>query len=195
MATVYDASECISSIEWRLSSTCSERVINQMMELGGAHFGLFGPSPQRGRRRRRGEARAAILALLSEQPMHGYELMHQIDVRTRGMWRPSPGVIYPALQMLKNDGLVADEEVDGRRVFSLSDAGRTEADRDSMNSSLEQIAGSADPAVFELRDAALQVGAAVTQIAQSGRRRQIERALEVLSDTRRRLYSILGDGD
>ena len=170
-------------------------VINQMMELGGVHFGLFGPSPQRGRRRRRGEARAAILALLSEQPMHGYELMHQIDVRTRGMWRPSPGVIYPALQMLKNDGLVADEEVDGRRVFSLSDAGRTEADRDSMNSSLEQIAGSADPAVFELRDAALQVGAAVTQIAQSGRRRQIERALEVLSDTRRRLYSILGDGD
>jgi hypothetical protein len=97
--------------------------------------------------------------------------------------------------MLKNEGLVADKEVDGRRVFSLSDAGRTEAVRDSMNFSLEQIAGSADPAVFELRDAALQVGAAVTQIAQSGRRRQTERALEVLSDTRRRLYSILGDGD
>jgi DNA-binding PadR family transcriptional regulator len=156
---------------------------------------LFGPSPQGGRCWRRGEARAAILALLAEQPMHGYEIMQQLSIRTRGMWRPSPGVIYPALRMLKNEGLVVDEDVDGRRVFSLSEAGRVEAGRDSINSSLEHIVASADPAVLKLRDAALEVGAAVTQIAQSGRPGQKGRALEVLTDTRRRLYSILGDGD
>ena len=169
--------------------------MTQMTEPGGTYLGLFETFPQRGRRRRRGDARAAILALLAEQPMHGYEIMQQIDVRTQGMWRPSPGVIYPALQMLKNDGLVADENADGRRVFSLSDAGRAEANRDSMNSPLDRIVKSADPAVLELRDAALKVGGAVTQIAQSGTRRQKERALVALKDTRRLLYSILGDGD
>jgi DNA-binding PadR family transcriptional regulator len=170
-----------------------DEVIIQPMDPGGMY--LFGPFPQGGRRRRRGEARAAILALLAEQPMHGYQIMQQLNIRTRGMWRPSPGVIYPALQMLKNEGLVVDEDIDGRRVFSLSDAGRVEADRDSINSSLEHVVASADPAVLELRDAALEVGAAVTHIAQSGRPGQIERALEVLTDARRRLYSILGDGD
>jgi DNA-binding PadR family transcriptional regulator len=179
--------------EWRLPSIWVDEVMIRPMDPGGMY--LFGPSPQGGRRRRRGEARAAILALLAEQPMHGYEIMQQLNVRTRGMWRPSPGVIYPALRMLKNDGLVTDEDIDGRRVFSLSEAGRVEANRDSMNSSLEQIVESADPAVLKLRDAALQVGAAVTQIAQSGRPGQKVRALEVLTDTRRRLYSILGDGD
>ena len=156
---------------------------------------LFGSSPQGGRRRRRGEARAAILALLAEQPMHGYEIMQQLNVRTGGMWRPSPGVVYPTLRMLKNEGLVVDEDIGGRRVFSLSEAGRAELNRDSMNSSLEQIVKSIDSSVLELRDGALQVGAAVTQIARSGKRRQKAQALEVLADTRRRLYSILADGD
>jgi DNA-binding PadR family transcriptional regulator len=172
-----------------------DEVMTRMVGPEGRYLGLFGPSPQGGRRRRRGEARAVILALLAEQPMHGYEIMQQLNVRTRGMWRPSPGVIYPALRMLKNEGLVVDEDVDGRRVFSLSETGRAEADRDSINSSLEHINKGADPAVLELRDAALQVGAAVTQIAQSGKPSQKGRALEVLTDARRRLYSILADGD
>jgi DNA-binding PadR family transcriptional regulator len=156
---------------------------------------LFGPPAQGGRRRRRGEARAAILALLAEQPMHGYEIMQQLNLRTGGMWRPSPGVVYPALRMLKDEGLVSDEDVDGRWVFSLSEAGRARVNRDSMHSSLERIVESVDPAVLELRDAALQMGASVTQIAQSGRPRQKGRAIDVLKDARRRLYSILADGD
>ena len=86
----------------------------------------------RGRHRvRRGDVRSAILALLDDRPMHGYEMIQELEERTGGRWTPSAGSIYPTLQLLEDEGLVTAEEVDGRKVYSLTDSGRrpSRADR------------------------------------------------------------------
>ena len=98
--------------------------------FGPPDFLFFGGGRGRGRgRRSRGNVRAAILALLAERPMHGYEMIQELETRTGGVWRPSPGSIYPTLQLLEEEGLIAGEDVDGRRRFALTDAGRPEAER------------------------------------------------------------------
>jgi len=79
-----------------------------------------------GGRARRGDVRAAILALLTEKPMHGYEMIQELDERTSGAWKPSPGSVYPTLTMLEDEGLVTAVESDGKRRYTLTDAG-TEA--------------------------------------------------------------------
>lgn len=103
-------------------------------EHEGGHRRGFGPGgggPRgrgpggRGRRgRARGDIRAAVLVLLAEQPRHGYDLIQAVDERTAGAWRPSPGSIYPILQVLEDEGLIGVETVDGRKTASLTDAGR-----------------------------------------------------------------------
>src|ERR1700744_5439674 len=94
----------------------------------------FGPGPGRGRggpRARRGDVRAAVLALLADRPMHGYEMIKEIEERTEGAWTPSAGSIYPTLQMLDDEGLIRGEETDGKRRFSLTDEGRSEHEEKS----------------------------------------------------------------
>src|SRR6266511_2215675 len=94
--------------------------------FGGQAFGPpWGPPPRwRGPKARRGDVRAAILAVLAEQPMNGYQIIQEIAERSGGVWKPSPGSIYPTLQQLEDEGLVtADAEV-GRRTFTLTDEGR-----------------------------------------------------------------------
>jgi DNA-binding PadR family transcriptional regulator len=156
----------------------------------GFGFGLRGRGP-RGRARR-GNVRAAILALLAERPMHGYEMIQELATRTNGMWQPSPGSIYPALQLLEDEGLIASQQTEGKRLYSLTDAGRAEAERQpSAQTPWDQMTAGVDPAMFGLRDAAFQVGVAVMQVAQAGTEGQQAEALEILTETRRRLYSIL----
>src|SRR5919202_1879353 len=93
-------------------------------------LGPWGPPFGRGAPRvRRGNVRAAILALLAERPMHGYEIIQELEARTSGLWRPSAGSIYPTLQQLEDEGLVVGTESEGRRRYVLTDAGRTEAER------------------------------------------------------------------
>ena len=174
---------------------------------GGPPFGPFGGPPFGGfgrgrggrgawRRQPRGNVRAAILALLAERPMHGYEMIQELDARTGGVWRPSPGSVYPTLQLLEDEGLIASREAEGKRLYSLTDQGRAEADRDpSASAPWEQVAEGADPAALRLRDAAFQVGAAVMQVAHAGTQEQQGQALEVLNDARRRLYAILAGSD
>src|SRR6187455_1171809 len=91
----------------------------------GRHEMRGGRGHGRGRHRvRRGDVRSAILALLDDRPMHGYEMITELEERTGGAWRPSAGSIYPTLQLLEDEGLVRAEDVEGKRVFSLTDAGR-----------------------------------------------------------------------
>ena len=94
---------------------------------GGYGTGGYG-GHGRGRMTRRGDVRAAILALLAEKPMHGYQVISELDARTEGRWRPSAGSIYPTLQLLEDEGLVTGEESGGKRRFSLTDAGRADAE-------------------------------------------------------------------
>jgi len=152
--------------------------------------------PGGGRRGRRGDVRAALLALLTEQPMHGYEMIQELDQRTGGIWRPSPGSVYPTLQLLEDEGLIVSEQTDGRKRFTLSDEGRDEATRAAERAPWSEFA---DPAAVssarEFRDAAGGIMNALREVGTAGNESQRTQALEVLKETKRKLYAILaGEG-
>jgi DNA-binding PadR family transcriptional regulator len=167
--------------------------------------GPFGP-PRfggRGPRVRRGDVRAAILDLLAEgQPWNGYQIIQEIGSRTQGLWRPSAGSVYPALQLLEDEGLIstqAAEATDGRtRTFTLTDQGRAYVEEHAaeLRASWDAVTGSVDASEVQLRDTVKQVMVAVSQVAQAGSPAQIQQAGKILTDTRRALYRILAaDGD
>lgn len=162
---------------------------------GGPPFGPGGGRHHRGGRARRGNVRAAILALLGERPMHGYEMIQELANRTGGVWRPSPGSVYPALQMLEDEGLISSHEAEGKRLFSLTEAGRAEAEQGSTQTPWDEVTEGVDPTNLKLRDTAFQVGAAVMQVATAGSEAQKAKALEVLGEARRRIYSILAEDE
>ena len=153
-----------------------------------------GPRRQRGQRAR-GDVRSAVLALLAEEPMHGYQIIQEIDRRSGGSWKPSPGSVYPTLQQLEDEGLVRAQEQDGRRVYRLTDDGqRVAADRAEEFATLwDGVAPSEDDT--QLGDLIFQVGAAFVHVARTGTPEQMAEARKVLARTRADLYRILGDQD
>jgi DNA-binding PadR family transcriptional regulator len=149
-----------------------------------------------GGRARRGDVRAAILALLAERPMHGYEVIRELGERTGGVWQPSPGSVYPTLQMLEDEGLVSVEEADGRKRYTLTDEGRAEAERRSSEPTpWDEVTRGADPGTVDLRRAVFQTLGAVRQVAESGTPEQVERVRQILGETRKKLYSILAEDE
>lgn len=162
----------------------------------GPAFGPRGRGGRGGRRTRRGNVRAAILALLAERPMHGYEMIQELESRTGGLWRPSPGSIYPTLQLLEDEGLVAGRESGGKRLFALTDSGRPDADAAARPAPpWEEITADAGAAATHVHAAMGQLALALRQVMHAGDEKQRERALEVINDARRRLYGILADDD
>ena len=156
----------------------------------GHPFGRFG------QRARRGLIRAAVLTLLNERPMHGYEIMQQLEERSGGHWRPSPGSVYPTLQMLEDQGLVRNEEVEGKRVFSLTEQGKAEAEKVAGEEGAAPWAqeGSAEPR-HKLRQAVFQLGGAAKQVGMSGSDAQVVEALAILAEARKRLYTLLAESE
>jgi DNA-binding PadR family transcriptional regulator len=145
-----------------------------------------------GGRARRGNVRVALLTLLAERPMHGYEMIQELDSRTGGAWRPSPGSVYPTLQLLEDEGLVSATEVDGRRTFAITDAGRQVlTERGADRPPWEEFTAGLDPSVFRLGDEVRQLVAAVFQVGQTGTAEQRSEAEAILAEARRRLYGIL----
>jgi DNA-binding PadR family transcriptional regulator len=157
----------------------------------GGRGGPGGPGGRRGggRRARRGDVRAAALALLLERPMHGYEMIGELSDRTNGIWTPSPGSVYPTLQMLEDEGLVTAEEVDGTRRYALTDTGREKAGEASGPAPWERFAGDAEEAA--LAAALDSLVPAVRQVHAVGTAEQQTRATELLVETRRKVYEIL----
>jgi DNA-binding PadR family transcriptional regulator len=164
---------------------------------GGPFFsGRGDPVFGRGRRVGRGDIRAAILALLAEESMHGYQIIRELSERTDGAWTPSPGSVYPTLQQLEDEELVVEQKSEsGRRVYALTDAGRAQADALPKPAPWEQIAAAAHGEEGDLRGLVFQVLNAVRNVAASGTPAQIEAAQEVLRTTRRSLYRILAEDD
>jgi DNA-binding PadR family transcriptional regulator len=160
-------------------------------------FGPGGPGHhhhRRGPRARRGDVRAALLLLISEHAQNGYQLIQEIERRTDGIWKPSPGSVYPALQQLEDEGLVHTVEFEGKRTYELTPEGReyVESHRDELGDPFAAATGGMDENVMDLRGLMFQVGAAAMQVAAAG---HTEEARKILADTRRALYKILAEDE
>ena len=158
--------------------------------------GVEGMPRGRGRGRGRvprGDTRAAVLLLLAEQPMHGYQLMQAIADRTGGRWTPSPGAIYPTISQLEDEALVTVTADSGRKLVSLTDAGREHVDagRDAWP---DPFAGydAAGPGA-DLRGLLEELHGAVRQVGRAGTDAQRAAAAKILGDARRSLYLLLAD--
>src|ERR1700733_12139558 len=154
-----------------------------------------GPGPGRppAPKASRGDVRAAILALLREGPRNGYQIMSDIEEHSNGAWRPSPGAVYPALQLLADEGLIAGEESGSRRTFSLTEAGRQhiEEDPERARPAWEAMAQDEPGEMPGLFAQAARLGGSIVQLAHAGTPEQIRAAERLLEQTRRRMYQIL----
>jgi DNA-binding PadR family transcriptional regulator len=145
-------------------------------------------------RKRRGDVRAALLLLLAEGPRNGYQLMQEIEQRSGGSWRPSPGSIYPTLAQLEDEGLIRATEQDATKLFGITDPGREQ---------LQQRHGHSPPwvdddepeALADLRGQVKQLHVAAMQVGHAGSEAQVLAATKTLADARRRLYRILAEED
>jgi DNA-binding PadR family transcriptional regulator len=158
--------------------------------MGLGHHGFGGHG---GGRARRGDIRAAVLRLLSEQPMHGYQIIQELSARSDGAWTPSAGSIYPALQLLADEGLVTAEETGGKRVFSLTESGVAAVAETAEQPAPWEEAAQSDSGVAGLRHSTGQLMHAVFQIGKAGSAAQVTAAIEVINDARKKLYAILAE--
>jgi DNA-binding PadR family transcriptional regulator len=126
--------------------------------------------------------------------MHGYDLIRELEERSGGAWRPSPGSIYPTLQLLEDEGLVTGEERDGKRVYTITESGRAELEE-------RRTRGKGEPWEFgelgegfgQLRESGFQLASAALQVARTGSEAQRKQAAEILTDARRKLYALLAE--
>ena len=151
-----------------------------------------------GSRARRGDVRTAILDVLgaAAEPINGYQVIQQIAERSNGAWKPSPGSVYPTISQLQDEGLVEDAPT-GRKTLQLTDAGRERVTADA-----EEIASmwrafddaAAEDGSADLRQVIGQTVGAIIQVASTGTPDQRDKAVQILADTRRRLYGLLAEG-
>ena len=147
-----------------------------------------------GSRAGRGEVRSAVLALLAERPMHGYQIIREIEERSGGTWKPSAGSVYPTLQLLADEGLIGAEESNGRKIYSLTDAGREEMAGAGMSAPWESAGLASGSGFAALPKAGVELAQAASQVGRTGTPEQVQEAVAVLDDARRRLYAILAQG-
>jgi DNA-binding PadR family transcriptional regulator len=171
-------------------------------------FGLATQEPGRGPRVRRGDVRVAILAVLADEPLNGYQVIQQISDRTGGAWRPSPGSVYPTISQLEDEGLVEGDDARGRRTLTLSESGRAylaeHADEIAEvwapftrereeRPDRDDASGDSGPDFAALKPELGRVMNAVWQIITTGTDDQRRAAVGVLVEARRGLYRILAD--
>lgn len=155
-----------------------------------------------GTRMGRGDVRSAVLALLAEKPMHGYQIIREIEERSGGSWKPSAGSVYPTLQLLADEGLISAEESNGRKTYALTEEGRAAAEEagpapwdtdgdSSANAGKTGPFGGHNPFDGDLPKAGVALAQAAAQVRRTGTPEQVKEAVTVLEDARRRLYSIL----
>lgn len=144
-----------------------------------------------GTRAGRGEVRAAVLALLAEQSMHGYQIIREIEERSGGSWKPSAGSVYPMLQLLADEGLISAEESNGRKTYTLTAAGREEAAGAETSMPWEAKDSKSGSGFAALSKSGVELAQAAAQVGRTGSPDQVKQAVTVLDEARRRLYSIL----
>ncbi|HEX4862634.1 MAG TPA: PadR family transcriptional regulator [Acidimicrobiales bacterium] len=141
---------------------------------------------------RRGDIRVALLRALLDGPAHGYEIISRLEEKSGGLWRPSPGSVYPTLQLLEEQDLLRSQEDNGKRVYELTDAGRAEVESSEAAQfpweGREGLSGRK-----ALRLALAQLALATKQVDAAGNGDLVERAAEVLKEARHKLYQILAE--
>jgi len=152
---------------------------------------------------RRGDIRTALLGALAEGPGHGYEIINRLEEKSGGMWRPSPGSVYPTLQMFEDEGLVRSEERDGKRVYELTDAGRAEAEARAEkfgSAPWEDWSEGLHEGIRGLVKAGEKLGPllrplmmAMRQVVMNADQTKFERAGEVLKKATKEIYQILSE--
>lgn len=147
-----------------------------------------------GSRAGRGEVRSAVLALLAERPMHGYQIIREIEERSGGSWKPSAGSVYPTLQLLADEGLIRAEESNGRKIYSLTEAGRESVSGADASAPWDSAAPASGGGFAALPKAGVELAQAASQVGRTGTPEQVQEAVAVLDDARRRLYAILAKG-
>ena len=164
----------------------------------GRGFG-YGPegSMGRGPRRGRGDVRTAALLLLLERPMHGYEMILEIRERSGEAWSPSPGAIYPTIQLLSDEGLITTHDEDGKKVSSLTETGRVAAQElaSTKTAPWDEASNDAGEGAPSLRHAIHHLMMATKQVAMAGTDAQRQRATELLDETRRKIYALLASDE
>ena len=143
-------------------------------------------------RMRRGDVRAAIIRLLAESPMHGYQIIHEIETRSGGAWKPSPGSIYPALQLLADEGLIVSHEAEGRRTHSLTESGRAMAESESTVTAPWVTGSDREPGPRgALAMAGITVARAAADVARKAKEEKILEATSVLDEAAKKLRAML----
>lgn len=160
---------------------------------GGPGFGPRG----RGSRARRGDVRAAALLLLEERPNNGYGLMQEIEERSDGLWRPSPGAVYPALAQLEDEGLIRSVERDAKKLYELTDEGRAhvEEHREHLGTPWKTVGEDAPEGLGSMRRQFGQLAMAMEQVVRGGSPEQIAAARKILDDARKAMYRLLAGDD
>lgn len=147
-----------------------------------------------GTRAGKGEVRAAVLALLAERPMHGYQIIREIEERSGGSWKPSAGSVYPTLQLLADEGVISAEESNGRKIYSLTEAGREEVAGGPGAVPWGAAGPAAGAGSGSLPKAGIELAQAAAQVGRTGSPDQVQQAVTVLEEARRRIYAILAQG-
>jgi len=158
--------------------------------MAGHPHGFGGPGSQRARR---GDVRTAVLRLLAEKPMHGYQIIQELSQRSAGAWSPSAGSVYPTLQLLADEGLVSAEESGGKKVFSLTETGAAEVAKSAEQPAPWEEAAQSGSEGSGYREAVGRLMQAVFQIGKGGSATQVAAAVDVLTDARKKLYAILAE--
>jgi DNA-binding PadR family transcriptional regulator len=167
---------------------------------GGRRRGPWGPPPpggpwERGPKAKRGDVRAAVLTLLAEEPRNGYQIIQEVEERTEGTWKPSPGAVYPALQQLVDEGLISGTEENGRKTYTLTDEGRTYVAEhpDELSTPWADRTTEVDGSIADLFKETAQMGGALMQVVHAGNDEQIAQARRLIATTRRKLYGLLAE--
>ncbi|WP_242048199.1 MULTISPECIES: PadR family transcriptional regulator [Nostocales] len=164
---------------------------------GHGHRGSFGGDWGDEPRTRRGDIKFMLLALLSERPQHGYELIKELENRRGGFRKLSPGSVYPTLQMLEEGGYLTSEQVEGKRIYTITDNGRQLlSDRQQQSPSknpYDSFAENKPSELIELRQTLIELHDVVAQIGRSGNLEQANRVKELLVQVKRDIYKFLAE--
>jgi DNA-binding PadR family transcriptional regulator len=157
---------------------------------GRGRFGREMWGPGGGGRARRGDMKFLILTVLADGPRHGYDIIAALEEKSNGRYRPSPGSVYPTLTMLEEGGFVTGEQADGKRIFTITEAGRAMLAAKPAGAAEED-----DDEGVDLKGAAMKLGAAVMQAARAGDGSTQERVRTILDAARKEIYKLLAESE